>query len=68
MFKNLEVELARNSISRSRLSKELNLPQKELYMKLSGKTEFKLSEILIIQKMLPNCSLEYLFNSIEESA
>lgn len=63
MYKNLEAELARNGITKVMLASELNLTQKGLYLKLSGKTDFTLSEIKKIQSLFKGLTLEYLFVS-----
>ena len=52
MYKNLEAELART----------LNLSQKGLYLKLSGETDFTLTEVMKIKSLFKGLTLEYLFN------
>lgn len=63
VFNNLRAELARNNINAKELAEILNLSQKTVYNKLKGKSEFTLSEILKVQEMLPDSSLEYLFET-----
>ena len=61
MYKNLEAELARNGISKNSLAKTLNLSQKGLYSKLSGETDFTLTEVMKIKSLFKGLTLEYLF-------
>lgn len=61
MYKNLEAEMARNGISKTLLAQKLNLSQKGLYLKLSGETDFTLTEIKKIQNLFKGLTLEYLF-------
>jgi DNA-binding XRE family transcriptional regulator len=65
---NLEAELARISMSKDMLSKELGISRKCLYLKMSGKTDFTLTEMKKIQSILSQFTLEYLFASNNESA
>ena len=62
MYKNLEAELARNGISKNSSAKTLNLSQKGLYLKLSGETDFTLTEVMKIKSLFKGLTLEYLFN------
>ncbi len=68
MYKNLEAEMTRNGISKTLLAKKLNLSQKGLYLKLSGETDFTLTEIKKIRNLFKGLTLEYLFASENESA
>lgn len=61
MYKNLEAELARNGISKNSLAKTLKLSQKGLYLKLSGETDFTLTEVMKIKSLFKGLTLEYLF-------
>ena len=65
MFKNLKAEMARHSITMDKLSENLNLPRASVYNRLSGKTEFKVSEVQIILSMFPSLSYEYIFEKSE---
>lgn len=60
--------MVRNGISKELLARKLNLSSKGLYLKLSGKTDFTLSEIKKIQKLFPGLTLEYLFAETKEIA
>ena len=48
------------------LSEETGIGYQSLKNKMSGNTEFKISEMLLIKKVFPGCSLEYLFHTEEE--
>lgn len=61
MFKNLEAEMVRNGISKEMIAEKLSISRKGLYLKLSGKTDFTLTEIKKIQELMPQFTLEYLF-------
>lgn len=61
MYANLNAELARNGIKIKDLAEALNISGKTMSNKLAGRTEFTLSEILVIIKMIPGASLDYLF-------
>lgn len=51
-YPNLEIELTRLGITKSELAKVINTELCTLYNKLSGKTDFKLSEAFGIQVYL----------------
>lgn len=62
MFPNLRAEMARKGLDNKTLSMGLGVSPKTLSNKLSGKSEFTLSEIVRIKNQyFPNLSLEYLF-------
>lgn len=63
MFPNLKAEMARYDITRAQIINALNITQKSYSNKMSGRTEFTLSEIKRIKKMFPGLSLEYLFDT-----
>lgn len=64
MFSNLKAEMARKSVSSKALSQCLGVSEKTVNNKLSGRTEFTLSEILKINSAIfPEYKLEYLFSS-----
>lgn len=54
--------LARKSITKTRVASALGISQRALYSKLTGATDFTLSEANIIQKQFfPDMSTEKLF-------
>ena len=67
MFRNLSAELARKRMTIKDLSDVTGIPYETLKGKISGKTEFKLSEMLVIKRrVFPNLSTDYLFQTEEE--
>jgi len=52
MFRNLEAELARKSITKTKVAQELGLTLGTLSLKLNGKSNLTLSEALKIKKIL----------------
>ncbi len=65
MFPNLRAEIARNKITVNQMCDALGISYDTYKNKMSGETDFKLREMLAVQSLFPECSLEYLFH-IEE--
>lgn len=66
MFENLKYELRRKQITNKAVAELLGCTEKTLGNKLSGSTEFTLSEILLIsENLLPEFELRYLFKQKE---
>lgn len=64
MYRNLEAEMVRHSISRKDVATFLNVRYATVIDKLSGRYQFRLDEALNIkQKLFPKLSIEYLFQS-----
>lgn len=63
MFNNLNAELARKKMTMKKLSEDTGIPYESLKNKMSGATEFKRSEMILIKKVFPECSLDYLFST-----
>lgn len=62
MFPNLNAEIARANLTKKELSNKVGIPYDTLKYKLSGKSDFKRSEMFLIRDTIcPNCTLEYLF-------
>lgn len=62
MFPNLLAEMAANGqITQKALARELGLTEKTLGAKLTGQSDFKLSEMLAIKRKF-NKPLDYLFS------
>lgn len=66
IFFNLEAELLRAKINKSELAAMIGISTGSMSSKFTGKTEFNLSEMLIIQERLEDISeqkytLDYLF-------
>ncbi len=62
-YANLRAEMARQGITVKQLAKLLGVSLKTASNRLSGKTEFTLSEALEInEKLFPDCDLSYLFD------
>lgn len=62
MFPNLNAEMARRKIDIKSLAKITEIQYETLKNKLSGKTEFKRSEMYRIKTdVFPFCTIDYLF-------
>lgn len=63
MYKNLQILMINEKVSEKDLAEDLNLTTKAIKYRLSGETEFKRSEMLIIKKKsFPNYTLDQLFD------
>lgn len=60
MFPNLRAEAARVGMTYKDISKMLGIAEKTVYLKLSGKSDFSLSEAFALSKHF-NCEIDYLF-------
>ena len=68
-FPNLTAELGRKRIGNKALAAAIGCSEKTLYNKMSGATEFTLSEILTISEcFLPEFKIDYLFTKQDKSA
>lgn len=66
MYRNLQAEMARNDISRRKLSELTGIKYSTISDKLNGKTKFDFDEALKIKTVaFPNLTLEYLFHKDE---
>ena len=62
MFPNLSAELARNRMTIKSLSEKTGINYESLKNKVSGKTEFKINEMILIKKkVFPDYTIDYLF-------
>ena len=61
MFKNLEAEMSRIGMSKKDLSVATGIEYKTLLNYLSGATSINLKSMLLIKKVFPNFSIDYLF-------
>ena len=67
MFHNLRAEMAREGLNIIAVAKAIKVTPKSAGKKLSGKTEFTLTEIQTIKtKLFPSLSLDYLFDNTEK--
>lgn len=66
MFHNLNAELARRKMTIKILSEKTGINYESLKNKMSGITEFKRSEMLLVKKEFPECTLDYLFDICED--
>lgn len=66
MFTNLKKVLEEKHINNTTLAKILGVDAKSIFNKLSGTTEWKLSEIRKIQELCPEYSMEWLFAAEEQ--
>ena len=62
VFPVLEAELSRRGIKKKDVAKELGISNKCMSNKMTGKTELTLSEILSIQKIIPDVTIDELFS------
>lgn len=65
MFPNLNAELARKGMTIKSLSENTGIKYDSLKNKMSGETEFKRSEMIVIKKEFPDCTMDYLFKTEE---
>jgi len=64
MYRNLEAELARKGITKTKMAEELGLTLGTLSLKLNGKSNLTLPEAVKIKKVLAvELPIEYLFES-----
>ena len=69
MFGNLRAEMSRNRITGTDMANVLNISHQSFYNKMSGETDFTLSQMMMIQSHLKsvnqtekeNYTLDYLF-------
>lgn len=62
MYPNLNAEMARNKVTQADIAKTLNVYPATVSDKMNGKKDFKLKECkLIIKLLLPNNTIDYLF-------
>jgi len=62
MYHNLEAEMARNSIDVNDIAKAIDVNEKTVRNKLSGKTKFIFDETIMIKDtFFPDLDLQYLF-------
>ena len=64
---NLKAEMARRNLTAEKLAIMIDMPVATFYRKFQGHSEFKLPELRKISTVL-NSSIDYLFNSGEQSA
>jgi len=67
-YKNLRAEMVRNGISKADILELLEISNNTYYSKMTGRTDFKLSEVekilaLFYRKTNKVYSVEYLFNA-----
>jgi len=61
--------MAKRQVTRATISKSLGITPRALYSKLSGQTDFTLSEAkLIHESFFPDMKMEVLFERAQESA
>jgi len=62
MFSNLEAEMLKKQVTRQELADSLDITYQTFNNKITGKTSFKLEEMLLIKKILKSkSSLDTLF-------
>lgn len=63
MYKNLQILMINNNITEDDIARELNITTKAIKHRLTGNTDFKRSEMLVIKKKLfPNYTLDQIFD------
>lgn len=66
MFSSLRAEMARNGVTIEQIAKEVGVCRETMSRKLSGKSDLKLNEALLIsKKFFPNVSVWDLFSELE---
>lgn len=68
MFYNLNAEMARKKMTIKALAEKTGIGYESLKNKMSGATEFKRSEMILIKAEFSVCSLDYLFATDEPSS
>ena len=66
MFNNLNAEMARRKMSIKELSEKTGIGYESMKNKMSGATEFKRNEMILVKAEFPECSLDYLFATEED--
>lgn len=61
VLSNLKAEIARGDLKTKDLAQHLSISVRTINYKLSGETEFTLSEMMKLKEIFPDNSLEYLF-------
>lgn len=61
LFPVLESKIAETGITKKSIAKGLDIDQKTMSQKLTGKTQFTLKEIRYIHSIFPDVSVEKLF-------
>lgn len=65
VFSNLNAEIGRRKMTIKALAQLTGIKYESLKNKMSGVTEFKRSEMLLIKQQFPECTLDYLFETEE---
>ena len=65
-FPNLEAEISKNGVKKKDIATALGINTRTLSLKMTGKTEFLLSEALYIHSLFPRVPVEELFSHAEE--
>lgn len=68
LFKNLEVEMFKRSMSTANLAKRVGISESAMRNKITGRNDFKFSEILKILDVFPGLEWKYLFEREEDTA
>jgi DNA-binding XRE family transcriptional regulator len=69
LYRNLEAEMVREGVTRKNLAEALNVRYATIIDKLKGRYSFTLDEAFVIRnKFFPNLTLEYLFETEEQTA
>lgn len=61
MFCNLIIEFKRRNILQKDIAKTLGISEQSMYKKMVGKSEFTLAEMEKIREVMPEHTLDYLF-------
>lgn len=59
MFNNLKIEMLQANVSKMDLAKEIGISYNTIRAKFKGRTEWKINEMLQIQKILNNRNKNY---------
>ena len=65
-FPNLEAEISKNGVKKKDIATALGIQPRTLSLKMTGKTEFLLSEALYIHSLFPSVPVEKLFERRKE--
>lgn len=67
MFRNLEIEMFKRSISTADLAKRVGICESSMRNKITGRRDFKFSEFRKILQIFSGLSWEYLFSREDEA-
>ena len=69
MYPNVEAEMARARMTRTKMARQMGITLGTLSLKLSGNTDFTFTEAIMIKKLLKvDIPIEEIFEEVKEEA